>query len=127
VIDLWAKAEDAAGKARLLLSKGHPDGATSRAYYAVFTAARSILVERLLIEPSEIRRHSAVLRLFSEHLVQSGLVPRGMGRRFALLAEERAEADYGTKSRDLEQAKAALEFMDSFLAAIEKLRSEPQP
>jgi uncharacterized protein (UPF0332 family) len=108
----------------LLVAKGHPDGGTSRAYYAVLTAARALLVERLSIEPSEIRRHSAVLRLFSEHFVQSGLLPRETGRRVALLAEERAEADYTTNFREIEQAQAALDFMEAFLAAVEKLRSE---
>lgn len=41
--EFWAKANQAAASARLLLTAGDTSGACNRAYYAMFDAARAAL------------------------------------------------------------------------------------
>jgi uncharacterized protein (UPF0332 family) len=43
--DLMAKAEQAAASARVLLDTGDGDGASNRAYYTMFDAARAVLLD----------------------------------------------------------------------------------
>jgi uncharacterized protein (UPF0332 family) len=128
VSPLWGKATQAAEDARLLIRRGSPDSAISRAYYAVFTAARVLLVEREGYTEADIRRHSAVLRLFSEHFVKTGLLDREIGRRFQKLSQARASADYDPQVTSEDDARQALDFMERFLARVAELREqEPKP
>jgi uncharacterized protein len=124
VSPLWQNAMDAADEARLLFEKDHFRGAVSRAYYAVFTAARVLLVEREGYPESDIRRHSAVLRLFSDHFVRTGSFDRDMGRRLHVLSEERASADYQSVPVSENDARQALEFMEQFLIQVSELREQ---
>lgn len=121
---LWQNALDAADEARLLLQSGHYRGAVSRAYYAVFTAARVLLVEREGYPESDIRRHSAVLRLFSDHFVRTGFFDRALGRRLHVLSEERASADYQPVPVSENDARQALDFMERFLNRASELREQ---
>ena len=65
-IDLIAKAERACASAIALLKLGDVDGASNRAYYAMFDAARAAI-------------HRGTLSAFSEHFVKTGLVSRELG------------------------------------------------
>jgi uncharacterized protein (UPF0332 family) len=124
VSPLWQNAMDAADEARLLFEKDHFRGAVSRTYYAVFTAARVLLVEREGYPESDIRRHSAVLRLFSDRIVKTGLFDRELGRRLHVLSEERASADYQPVPVTENDARQALEFMERFLNRASELREQ---
>lgn len=125
---LWQNAMEAADEARLLLQNDHFRGAVSRAYYAVFTAARFLLVEREGYPESEIRRHSAVLRLISDRFVKTGFFDRELGRRLHVLSEERASADYQPLPVSENDARQALAFMERFLDQVTELRElEPKP
>jgi uncharacterized protein (UPF0332 family) len=121
---LWEKALEAAEEARLLFQEGHPNGTLSRAYYAVFTAARALLVVSAGYDEADIRRHSAVLRIFPDQFVKTGLVDRDVGRRFHDLSQERANADYHPLSVSEDDAKDAIEFMERFLSEISELRQQ---
>ena len=117
--NLWQKALETAEEARLLLRRGHPNGAVSRAYYAAFTAARVLLIEKAGFKRADLRRHSAVLRLFSEKFIKTGVISAELGRGLHRLFEARASADYGEAPIDSEEAAQSLEAMAAFLAAIE--------
>ncbi|HEY8566460.1 MAG TPA: HEPN domain-containing protein [Beijerinckiaceae bacterium] len=120
--DLWAKVDDAAEEARILQRSGMTNGVVSRSYYACFTAARALVVERLSAEESDFRRHAAVLRRFSELFVKTGEIETELSRGLRLLFEDRADADYADQRSTLDEALEALAFMERFLAAVKPLR-----
>lgn len=64
------KAESSLGAARLLLDNGYTDEACSRAYYAMFDAARAaLLVANAPVEAEVARTHSGLMSAFSQHIV----------------------------------------------------------
>jgi uncharacterized protein (UPF0332 family) len=123
---LWDKAAEAADEARALVRLDMPNGATSRAYYAAFTAARALLVDLTGFEEADLRRHAAVHKLFSEHVIKPGLLAADLGRELRKLFAERARADYTGSMVSLERAKKALDFMEQFLEAAAAVRAGPR-
>jgi uncharacterized protein (UPF0332 family) len=117
----WDKAIEAADAARLLLQAGSYDGAANRAYYAMFNAARTALQARTDLKVEEIRRHSAVLQLFSLHVIKPGLVPAKLSADLNEVFQARAIADYATASVPAEDARELIELMDEMLEAVEAL------
>lgn len=69
-------ARDRLKAARTLLDHGLYSDAASRAYYAVFQAARAVLAMRSM----DARKHSGVISLFNRHFVKAGVLPREFGR-----------------------------------------------
>jgi uncharacterized protein (UPF0332 family) len=125
VIELWDKALEAAKEARALHAAKLPNGTVSRAYYAAFTAARALLVSKAGIDVTKIRRHAAVHKLCSEHLVRPGLLSPELGRDLRALFEDRADADYSTTSVSREDAQHAIAVMDRFLSEAATLLGQP--
>lgn len=70
---LMAKAVRAAASAKILLDAGDADGASNRAYYAMFDAARAAL---LAAGFDTGKTHKGVLNVFSDRLVRNGPLPR---------------------------------------------------
>jgi len=73
------RLESAEGRlkaARLLLERQMYADAVSRAYYAVFQAARAALVTRDL----DSRKHSGIIGLFNQQFVKTGVLPRDYGK-----------------------------------------------
>ena len=125
-LDLWAKALNAAASARALLERGDGSGATSRAYYAMFNAARALLWLRDGIEPSESKKHASTIRKFSEQFVKTGLVPVALGRLLNEAAEARFIADYDEVDVEPVVAKERIEAMDRFLDVLAVLKDRPR-
>lgn len=73
-----------------LLRAGHHRVAISRAYFAVFHAARG----RLYAEGIEPKSHAGVQSMWSSHLVKSGHYPPATARVLARLQRYRELADY---------------------------------
>jgi hypothetical protein len=94
--------------------------AASRAYYAMFTAARVLLSDIAGLELEQIRRHAAVLRLFSSHFVRQGLCDRELGRAFIRASQLRGTADYDPQSISRDEAEAVIATMRDFIAFAEK-------
>jgi uncharacterized protein (UPF0332 family) len=115
---LWNKARDAATEARLLFEADRYDGACSRAYYAMFNAARAILIAEG-IEPGSIKTHKTVQRLFSLHFVGKGLFDEDDGRALRRAGESRNLADYDDVNIGRTRALAVMEAMERFMAAAE--------
>lgn len=113
--ELWLRAEEALAEARILLAAGRPNGAISRAYYAAFTAVRVIVTQRTGARPEELRRHAAVLKMFSEHFVAPGLIDREFGRGLRHLFSDRASADYDGPRLSAEDAGKAVDFAERLL------------
>jgi uncharacterized protein (UPF0332 family) len=115
--ELWLRAEEARAEARILLAAGRPNGAISRAYYAAFTAVRVIVTQRTGARPEELRRHAAVLKMFSEHFIALGLIDREFGRGLRHLFSDRASADYDGPRLTAEDAGKAVDFAERLFLA----------
>jgi uncharacterized protein (UPF0332 family) len=100
------------------MDAGFYDGAANRAYYAMFNAARAALEARTDLKVADIRRHSAVLELFSLHLVKPGLVPSKLSGDINEAFQVRAIADYATASVPSEDARELIKLMDEMLDAV---------
>lgn len=113
--DLMAKAVQAAASAKVLLDTGDADGACNRAYYAMFDAARAVL---LALGHEIGKTHKGVLNAFSDHLVKNGPLPKEMGRLLKQAETRRYVADYEGAPVELDDAREMLEQAEIFVAAM---------
>jgi uncharacterized protein (UPF0332 family) len=110
-----AKAMQAAASARVLLDTGDADGASNRAYYAMFDAARAAL----RVSGFDVgKTHKGVLHAFSERLVKNGLVPKETGRLLKHAETFRYVADYEGDPVELGDAREMVEQAKIFVAAM---------
>jgi uncharacterized protein (UPF0332 family) len=112
------RAEVCLREAEVLRASGLPYGAASRAYYAVFHAARALLVSRGL-EPAS---HRGVVSLIGEHYVRSGVLSAEQGRMVSRMQRDREDADYqvGSVFTD-DQAAEAVRSAQRFIEAVRGL------
>lgn len=79
--ELFKKAQKAVS-AKVLLSLKDFDGACNRAYYAMFDAARALLIsQKPELRPEKIKTHSGLISTFSLHFVSQALSPQNWERR----------------------------------------------
>jgi len=123
---LWQKALASAVSARTLLAHGDGDGATSRAYYAMFNAARALLWLKHGLAPDEVKKHATVIRRFLQCFVKDGPLREEFGRLLLQAAEARLVADYD-ESVGLLVARDRVEGMDRFLEALSELKDSAIP
>ena len=70
------KAQKALASARLLLGAGDTDGATNRAYYAMFDATIAALIwAGADAGQSQPKTHSGLIASFGQNLVKAGKLP----------------------------------------------------
>lgn len=113
--DLMAKAMQAAVSARVLLDTGDADGASNRAYYAMFDAARAAL----LASGHDVgKTHKGVLNAFSDRLVKNGSLPKEMGRLLKHAETFRYVADYEGDPVELDDAREMVTQAETFVAAM---------
>jgi uncharacterized protein (UPF0332 family) len=95
VAELRAKADIALKSAKVLLEMGDTDGACSRAYYAMFDAARAALIQAKAPVKTEVAKtHNGLSAAFSLHLIKSGKLSADLGRALSRAHETRLLADY---------------------------------
>ena len=107
--ELAISARVAAEEVRVLFEAGLYSGACSRAYYAMFNAARAMLLSRGY--PLEaVKTHKSVLRLFSLEFVQRGTFKPELARALRKAPDARHVADYegGVLREDAAEVMAAL-------------------
>lgn len=83
-------AEERLKAARLLLEKQMYSDAVSRAYYAVFQAARAVLASKGL----DSRKHSGIIGLFNQQFVKTGLLSKDYGKILKNCRDLREAGDY---------------------------------
>lgn len=121
-----AKAQRAVASARLLLDAEDYDGACNRAYYAMFDAARILLLSHSDdIRAESIRSHSGLIAAFSLNFVKTGLVPINLGRALNRVEELRIVADYRGDSVDSDTAEWAVAQAGEFVEFL-RLMLEPK-
>jgi uncharacterized protein (UPF0332 family) len=115
------KAERALDEARLLLREAAPEGACSRAYYAMHNAAHAALIAVGYETPDAIiKTHHTLIAAFGKQLVQAGFVDAALGRGFNKVQDTRRLADYTAEPPFLEDAASCVEEAAAFVAAIKR-------
>jgi uncharacterized protein (UPF0332 family) len=120
VAELLEKADRASKSAKLLLEVGDKDGACSRAYYAMFDAARAALTAAGFA-PEELKTHSSVIGQFGLRMVKTGLVAREIGKSLNDVQEIRQLADYLPAQVPEDRAKWAVDQAFKFVNAVAAL------
>jgi uncharacterized protein (UPF0332 family) len=120
---LWKKALAAADDARLLHAAGRYDAAANRAYYAMYNAARALLVARGL-KPADMKRHATVQNRFWRLLVEDGPFDEEDSLALRRAGDTRAAADYDTVPVTKEKAGATLASMERFLSTAQRARED---
>lgn len=116
---LMLKAARACTSARALLELGDVDGACSRAYYAMFDAARAaLLASGAPVQPDIGRTHGGLITAFSLHLVKNGPIPRELGRLLKRAEEIRLVADYKENSVEFDDARELVGQAELFFNAL---------
>jgi len=101
-----------------LLEEGFYADAVSRAYYAMFYAARALLAERDLYP----KTHRGVISQFGLIFVKAGQFDREIFDFFVRAQEDREEADYGVLVEiEEEEVKELLEGAEDFLRECERM------
>jgi uncharacterized protein (UPF0332 family) len=117
--ELIARARRSATSAKLLFDAGDVNGASNRAYYAMFDAARAaLLVCGDLAISAEFKTHSGLIAAFSLHLVKPGRIPAQYGKSLRQVDQIRLMADYTDEEVGGEAAAAAVDHAEHFIEAV---------
>jgi uncharacterized protein (UPF0332 family) len=125
-LDELERASICLNEARALSDAAFPYGAASRAYYAVFHAARALLVSLGL----EAKSHKAIVSMIGEHFVRPGRMSSAMGRLVSRMQRDREDADYTTGAVfTTDEAAQMIRDAEMFLAEAKHLigASEDSP
>lgn len=119
---LLEQAHQSIAAAGVLLDAGYAGFAASRAYYAMFYAARALREG----EGLSFSKHSAVIAAFGQHFARTGRLPAEHHRHFIQAELVRREGDYGvTSTVTPDQVKETLARADRFVALAEQYLSAP--
>jgi uncharacterized protein (UPF0332 family) len=98
--------------AKTLLENGFYADAVSRAYYAMFFAARALLSERNIYP----KTHRGLISQFALEFVKTGEFRKEIFYLFTRAQEDREEADYGLfPETDEKEAKIIITAAETFL------------
>jgi uncharacterized protein (UPF0332 family) len=86
----WRRAGQVLRAAQLLSAEGYPEDAVSRAYYAVFHAAKAALG----VHDVSVTSHAGARRMFGLRLVRTGEIEAVWASYLAESADDRLAADY---------------------------------
>jgi uncharacterized protein (UPF0332 family) len=119
---LLAKAVQAARSTRTLLEQGDTDGACNRAYFAMFDAARAVL---LAGGQDTGRTHKGMINAFGAFLLKDARLPRETGRLLKRAEAFRYVADYSDAAVDRDEAAELIRNAETFVAAVQSLLAPP--
>ncbi len=114
-ITILRKAKEFLPEAELLYRKGFWNGATNRSYYAMFTAAKALLV----LNDTMAKTHSGVHTKFSELLHEESILPLDLAKMLVRAFRYRQEADYDMEVEVDE--KTATNIFNDALVFVEKI------
>lgn len=119
---LMGKANQAMASARVLLELGDVDGASNRAYYAMFDAAQAALLMSGVPAPETLgKTHRGLINTFSAYLVKDGPVSKDLGRQLKRAEEMRLVADYNGESVTQSDAADLVVHAELFVSAMQVL------
>ncbi|GJE16307.1 HEPN domain-containing protein [Methylobacterium marchantiae] len=115
------KALRALAGARVLLDADDSEGACSRAYYAMFDAARAALIAVEAEGAQEsTKTHRGLIAAFGKHLVLTGCVDAELGRCFNKVQGLRMMADYVGEPLSREDAAWAIVQAEIFIQTLQE-------
>jgi hypothetical protein len=118
VAELLDRSEERLEAAKHLVEGGHFPDSVSRAYYAMFFAARALLLAKGI----EVRTHRGLVAGVYEHYVRPGLLGKDVAALLPAAMAARHEADYGFPDRaSREEAIATIVDARRFLDSARKL------
>lgn len=108
--------------AKLLKGKKFYKDSISRSYYAIFTAARSLLA----LKNKDSAKHSGIISLFNRYFVKTELIHKNYSKILAKAKIYRERGDYGdfitVSSKEVdEQIKNAEKFLKEIKKYIDNL------
>lgn len=119
--ELLEKSQESLAAARLLLEQGFADFAVSRAYYAMFYAAETLLLQQGLA----FSKHTAVIAAFGQNFAQTQVLPKHLHRYLLDAFDIRQVGDYGAPGAvGTERAKRVLGWAIEFVEATQHFLGE---
>jgi len=116
------RAEKALRSAKLLLEHREPEDAASRAYYAMFHAAKAILFSKGI----KTRTHKGTISLFGEHIVKKGILGEEYADALRKASDLRQKSDYELYAEpDEELVKETVNTAEKFIEKVKKLLKIP--
>ena len=110
-------AEEKLRAAEFLFEKKLYRDAVSRAYYAMFSAARAMLATKRL----DSRKHSGVISLFNRHFIKTSILDKEFGRILKEIQELREDSDYEEMSvMEREDAAQAIREAEKVITGVKK-------
>lgn len=107
--------------ARSLLADEFYEDSVSKSYYALFFAAKALLLTKNL----DPKRHSGVISFFSQYFVKTGELEKELANILKFAQKERISADYDEfYSASVEEAKIQLENAERFLQRVKEILQE---
>ncbi len=120
------EVETGVESAKVLLELGDTDGACSRAYHAMYDAARAALDwAGIAPERGEFKTHHGLIAAFSMHLVKAKLFPAEPGRAIQRAQTVRLVADYEALPVPPDQADETVRAAESFVATAAAIVAKP--
>jgi uncharacterized protein (UPF0332 family) len=116
---LLAKARESLASAKADLEAGRLNGASSRACYAMFHAARPALETRGIATGGQ--RHGTIIGRFGGTFIKQGSLDPALGRALNKALELRREGDYDLASPDPDDVRVALQDAERLVEAISEL------
>lgn len=117
IADLFTKAAKAERVARAALEDGDCDDAVSRAYYAMFNAARCLLIAEDQAN-AEISTHRGALTQFSNLFIRTGRIDKRFGQMIHRAQDARLVADYEQEPLGETTATLHVDAAAAFLAMV---------
>ncbi|MFH1386674.1 MAG: HEPN domain-containing protein [bacterium] len=108
-----ARAKDSLAASKLLLKNGLFADSISRSYYAIFHAAKAVLLTKE-IDPSS---HNGAITMFGLHFVKPGLIEEVYGRIYNETKDVRELGDYivtkkFTREETEKRTNQAIQFLE---------------
>lgn len=107
--------------ARSLLADEFYEDSVSKSYYALFFAAKALLLTKNL----DPKRHSGVISFFSQYFVKTGELEKELAAILKFAQKERISADYDEfYIASPEEAQLQLENAEKFLQRVKEILQE---
>ena len=115
------KSKETYEEAIALANINRLSGAASRLYYAVFHAVSALLI----FDSHPVRSHKGAFVAFCQYYINTGKLPREMGRLFSQLETLRENSDYNcvyvvTKAELEDQLAPAKEMIDTIAEMVKE-------
>ena len=112
------KAKGMLKDAKSLFDSGAFGSSANRSYYAILSAARSLLVLRGI----DAESHDGVKTMLSKEFIKPGLLPKDFGETFRSVQGRRVDSDYGDYvDIGKDEAVDSLNRAETFVKKIEEL------